>query len=139
MAVARFLIDKSALARGHLGGVAPVIDHFLKAGLLAACGMTELEVLYSARTAADHKKMRSEFRAAYEWLWTDDKDFHRAIEIHAKLTRLGKHRAVTPPDLVIAAVAERHRVTLLHYDSDFDMIAEITGQPTQWVVPRGSV
>lgn len=42
-------------------------------------------------------------------------------------------------DLIIAAVAERHRVTVLHYDADYDLIAEITGQPTQWVVPRGSV
>ena len=33
----------------------------------------------------------------------------------------------------------RHQVTVLHYDTDFDLIATVTGQPTQWVVPRGSV
>ena len=43
------------------------------------------------------------------------------------------------PDLLIAAVAERERVTLLHYDRDFDLIAHITGQAMQWVVPRGTV
>jgi predicted nucleic acid-binding protein len=48
-------------------------------------------------------------------------------------------RAVGLPDLLIAAVAERERVTVLHYDADYDLIAQVTGQPTQWVVPRGAV
>jgi predicted nucleic acid-binding protein len=43
------------------------------------------------------------------------------------------------PDLVIAAVAERHGVTLVHYDSDFDAIAAITGQLMVWAIDRGSV
>jgi hypothetical protein len=29
-------------------------------------------------------------------------------------------------------------LTVLHYDGDYDMIAKVTGQPTEWVVPRGS-
>jgi hypothetical protein len=37
------------------------------------------------------------------------------------------------------AVAERKRVILLHYDGDYDLIADVTGQPVQWVVPRGTV
>jgi hypothetical protein len=28
---------------------------------------------------------------------------------------------------------------VLHYDEDFDRIAAITGQPTSWIVPRGSL
>ncbi len=51
----------------------------------------------------------------------------------------GRVRAVGFPDLLIAAVAERERVMLLHYDSDYDLIAEVTGQPMQWVIPRGTV
>jgi predicted nucleic acid-binding protein len=43
------------------------------------------------------------------------------------------------PDLLIAAVAERERVSVLHYDGDYDLIAQVTGQPAQWVVPRGTV
>jgi hypothetical protein len=46
-------------------------------------------------------------------------------------------RAVGFPDLLIAAVAEREQVTLLHYDSDYDLIAQVTAQPMQWVVPCG--
>lgn len=41
-------------------------------------------------------------------------------------------------DMLIAATAERHGVTVLHYDGDYDMIAAITGQPTRWVVPSGT-
>jgi predicted nucleic acid-binding protein len=48
-------------------------------------------------------------------------------------------KAVGFPDLLIAAVAEREHVTLLHYDSDYDLIAAITEQPMQWVVRRGAV
>jgi len=43
------------------------------------------------------------------------------------------------PDLLIAATAERHGATVLHNDKDYDLIAEVTGQPAEWVVPRGSV
>ncbi|MGI8506688.1 MAG: PIN domain-containing protein [Solirubrobacteraceae bacterium] len=43
------------------------------------------------------------------------------------------------PDLLIAAAAEASRLTVLHYDSDFDQIAAVTGQPTQWVLPAGSI
>lgn len=41
--------------------------------------------------------------------------------------------------LIIAAAAERARVTLLHYDADFDLIASVTGQPCEWVVERGTI
>ena len=43
------------------------------------------------------------------------------------------------PDLLIAAVAERNALTVLHYDKDFDLIAKVTGQSMEWVVPAGSV
>ncbi len=39
---------------------------------------------------------------------------------------------------LIAATAERHGVTVLHYDGDFDLITAITGQPTTWVAPAGT-
>ena len=38
----------------------------------------------------------------------------------------------------IAAVGERNGVGLVHYDADYDRIAAITGQPTRWIVPRGT-
>ena len=49
------------------------------------------------------------------------------------------HRRVKRPDLLIAAAAESARMTLLHYDADYDVIAALTGQPTRWIAPRGTV
>lgn len=49
----------------------------------------------------------------------------------------GQVRVVGFPGVLIAAVAERERVTVLHYDSDYELIAQATGQPVAWVVPRG--
>ncbi len=43
------------------------------------------------------------------------------------------------PDLLIAAAAETRGLTVLHYDSDFDQIAGVTGQECEWVVAAGSV
>jgi predicted nucleic acid-binding protein len=72
-------------------------------------------------------------------LATHDEDWRRALEVQASLWRTDRMRSVGLPDLLIAAVAEREHVTVLHYDSDYDLITEVTGQPTQWVVTRGIV
>lgn len=37
----------------------------------------------------------------------------------------------------MAATAEAHWATVLHYDSDIEPIADDTGQPHEWIVPRG--
>jgi predicted nucleic acid-binding protein len=138
-AVARYLIDKSALARGGNPIVADVLDPLLEAGLLAICGVVELEMLYSARNAQDHQQMRFELECGFEWLPTNDQDFRRAAEIQGLLAAKATHRAVSLADLLIAAVAERHKVAVLHYDADFDLVAQHTTQPTHWIVPRGSL
>ena len=63
----------------------------------------------------------------------------RAIEVQGELCDRGQHRGVPITDLIVAAAAEQAGLTVLHYDHDFDLIAEVTGQPTEWVVPRGTV
>jgi predicted nucleic acid-binding protein len=68
-----------------------------------------------------------------------DEDWRRALDVQAALWRSGRIRAAGFPDLLIAAVAEREHVSVLHYDSDYDHIAAATGQPAQWVIPRGTV
>ena len=59
--------------------------------------------------------------------------------MQAALWRGGQVRVVGFPDLLIAAVAQRERATVLHYDSDYELIAQVTSQPVTWVVPRGTV
>ena len=43
------------------------------------------------------------------------------------------------PDLLIAAAAEESGLAVLHYDADFDLIARVTGQRCEWVVPPGTI
>jgi predicted nucleic acid-binding protein len=138
-AVATHLADTSALARLRRPAVASVLGPMIEAGLVATCGVIEFEVGWAARTADEFDEIRADRQAGYEWLATRDEDWRRALEVQAALWRSGQLRAVGFPDLLIAAVAERERVTIVHYDSDYDLITHITGQPTQWVVPRGTI
>jgi predicted nucleic acid-binding protein len=137
--LASHLADTSALARLRHAAVASVLGPLIEAGLVATCGVIEFELGWATRTADEFDEVRADRQAGYEWLATHDEDWHRALAVQAALWRGGQIRAVGFPDLVIAAVAERERVTILHYDSDYDLIAQVTGQPTQWVVPRGTV
>jgi len=43
----------------------------------------------------------------------------------------GQHRAPSVPDLLLAATGELADLTVLHIDKDFDLIAEVTGQPVE--------
>ncbi|MFJ6620580.1 PIN domain nuclease [Kitasatospora sp. NPDC091335] len=133
----RFLIDKSAFARYAKPTVRAVVKRLFNEGRLALCGAVELEIMHSARSKADALQIR-EGLSGFNWLSTPDEVWDRAIEVQALLTASGTWRALSVPDLVIAATAERHGATVLHYDGDYDMIAAVTGQPTEWVVPPGS-
>jgi predicted nucleic acid-binding protein len=139
MAVARYLADKSALARLRHPAVESALGPLIQNGLVATCGVVELEVLWSTRSADEYDEVRADRMVGYEWLTAEDDDWRRAIDVQAELWRRGQARTVPLPDLLIAAIAERHRITVLHYDDDYDRIAAVTAQPTQWVVPRGSV
>jgi predicted nucleic acid-binding protein len=138
MPVAEFLADTSAIARYRRTEVATRLDPLVIAGLVATCGVVDLELLASARGQAEYAKLAAARRASFEWLATDDADIRRALETQEALAERGQHR-IAWPDLVTAAVAQRHRVTLLHYQPDYEVIAEVTGQYVEWVVPRGSL
>lgn len=138
-AVATHLADTSALARLDRPPVAAVLAPLIEAGLVATCGVIEFELGWATRTSAEFDRVRADRDAGYEWLATHDEDWRRALDVQARLWRSGRVRAVGFPDLLIAAVAERERVSLVHYDSDYDLIAAVTGQQMQWVVSPGTV
>jgi len=133
-----FLVDKSALARLPQPPVDRRLTPLLLAGDVASCSIIDLELLYSARSPADFAQLWAE-RRALPTVDIEQLDFDRAIEVMERLARQGKHRGASIPDLLIAAVAERAELSVLHYDRDFDLIASITGQDVEWVVPPGSV
>jgi len=137
--MATYLVDKSVLARqGTRVEVRQALDPLVAKGEVATCGITDLEVLYSASS-------RKGYRATAEALRTmpraplDEACVERALEVQAALAEHSQHRGVKLPDLLIAACAESAGLVILHYDADYERIAKWTGQPTRWVVPRGSV
>ena len=73
------------------------------------------------------------------WIDVTPGAMDRAVAVHRELARSSQHRNFRLPDLVIAAAAELAGATVLHYDADFDRIAEVTGQPAEWVVEQGSL
>ncbi|MEU5382395.1 MULTISPECIES: PIN domain nuclease [Kitasatospora] len=132
-----FLIDKSALARWGKPSVRPVLDDLSQRALLAVSPTVEMEVLYSARTLAEADRLRHLLRG-FDYLSCPDEVWDRAKQVQQQALFRGNHRALSMADLLIAATAERHGVSVLHYDGDYDMIAAITGQSTRWVVPAGT-
>lgn len=61
------------------------------------------------------------------------------MAVQRQLVEISQHRGIGPTELLIAACAEVHGATILHYGHSFDIISEVTGQPSLWVVPPGSV
>lgn len=134
-----FLADKSALTRRETRpAVREILEPLLVAGEIATCGIVDLELLYSARNRATYRSLAEALRGMPR-VPVEEAVMTRALGVQASLAERSQHRAVPLPDLLVAACAERAGLTVLHYDADFERIAEITGQETQWILPRGSV
>lgn len=110
----------------------------LDRGVVATCAIVDAELTVSARSPQDADQLAGERRALY-WLSTPDDVWDTVLATQRALVETSRHRSVKIPDLIVAAVALRHRATVLHYDSDYEAIAEITGQPHRWIVERGTL
>jgi predicted nucleic acid-binding protein len=139
VAATTHLVDNSVLTRTTKTPVAARVEPMIVGGLLATCSVTDLELLFSARSGDDHRTRRTDVALRFKHLPTDQRTLDRAVEVQGLLADRGQHRGADIPDLIVAAAAERAGLTVLHYDSDFDLIAGVTGQEVEWVVPRGSV
>lgn len=134
----RYMVDKSALARMTSGPVRRRLAPLIEAGEAATCSIIDLEVLYSARNQEEHERIHRRRALAYEQVPLTQDVFERAMDVQGDLAKRGRHR-LPIPDLIVASAAAEAGLTVLHYDADFDRIAEVTGQPTEWVVERGTV
>lgn len=101
------------------------------------CRLIDLEVVYGAR-ARDVEEIIGE-REALPEAPIDESVMDRAVQVAGLLAQSGRHRGAKPVDLVIAAAAEAAGLAVLHYDSDYDRIATVTRQPTEWVARAGSL
>jgi predicted nucleic acid-binding protein len=118
-----------------------VYDRFeslLAAGRLAVCQMTALDYLNNAPNPPAYETLWGALHGQ-RWLDVTTEVMDRALAVHRTLGRNSQHRQFRLADLIIAATAEVNGATVLHYDTDFDRIAAVTGQQVEWVAEKGSL
>lgn len=131
------VVDTSVLKRLAVPAVRSVVEPLASAGRVARTTISDLEVGYSPRNADEWESLMTGL-TAFDLFETTADHVTRALQVQRLLAgRSQRGRKI--PDLLIAAAAEEQDLTVLHYDADFDLIAAVTGQRTEWVVPSGSI
>jgi predicted nucleic acid-binding protein len=137
------LLDNSAWSRLLQGAVpkdrASTIAAWMERGEIAVSLPFLLEAGCSARSAADLRAMMVKLdrlpRIAI------DKEVERlALRAQRELAEVGHHR-LAPIDVMIAACAHRADAGVLHYDGDYDILAEHTSLlfDNEWLAPSGAL
>jgi predicted nucleic acid-binding protein len=125
-----YLIDTSvwifALSRRRQETVRRRVDSLLQSDSVATCGLVELELLGGVGREEEFTRLRRRLQGVRR-LDTLEVDWQRGAEIASALRRQGL--TVPPTDALLAAIALRVGVVLLHADRDFDVIAQ--HQPLQ--------
>lgn len=137
------LLDNSAWARLSNGAVddarLETIAGWMAQGHLAICLPFLLEAGYSARSARDHRTIMADLQRLPR-IELEPEIERSAVRAQEGLARAGHHR-LPPTDIVIAACADHVGAGILHYDRDYDLLAEHTelAFTSEWLAPRGSL
>jgi predicted nucleic acid-binding protein len=137
------LLDNSAWVRlgdeAVPGERARELADALEAGEIAVCLPFLLEAGYSARSADDHDQLVGDL-LSLPFAHIDEDVEWRAVEAQRLLARVGHHR-LPPVDVLVAAIADRRGLGVLHYDHDYDLIVEKTDLTFEsvWLAPRGTL
>ncbi|MGH3926797.1 MAG: hypothetical protein ACRDTT_28695, partial [Pseudonocardiaceae bacterium] len=109
MALRGWVLDKSAAARAG----EPVVGEQLAtlAGSLFVCPVSELEQLYSARSARHYDELKAELHAGFELVAAPPDVLDRALRLQRDLAHHHGMWHRTPiPDLLIAEIAMHHQL-----------------------------
>lgn len=137
------LLDNSAWVRLGDASLPPhrsdEIARALEARRIAVCLPFLLEAGYSARDARAHGALIEEL-LALPLIQIDEDTERQAINAQRQLARAGHHR-LPPVDLILAAIADRHAIGVLHYDADYDILTSKTDLRFEsvWLAPRGTL
>ncbi len=140
---AELLLDNSAWARLDHASLpqdrADEIADLLEQGRIATCLPFLLEAGYSARSGPDHAALIDELLGLPQ-IHISDRVEARALDVQGQLARVGHHR-LPPVDVILAAIADVHQLGILHYDGDYDLLAEKTDLrfDSMWLTERGSL
>jgi predicted nucleic acid-binding protein len=137
------LLDNSAWSRLLQGSVpkdrAREIGDWMGRDEIAVCLPFLLEAGYSAQSAAKYRSMMTKFGEPPR-IAIDAEVERLAMQAQRELAEIGHHR-LAPIDVMIAACAHRAEAGVLHYDGDYDLLAEHTGLEFEsvWLAPPGSL
>jgi predicted nucleic acid-binding protein len=135
------LLDNSAWVRLESDRLdeqrAEEVAEWIDALQLATCLPFLLEAGYSARSGRERTVMLADL--AYLPRVEIDREIERlALDAQRELAEIGHHR-LAPVDVIVAACAHAAGMGVLHYDRDYDLLAEHTGLTfaSEWLAPPG--
>lgn len=95
------------------------------------------EIGVTARNARDHELLMTGL-SVFSQVAISEAMHREALDVQATLVTQGAHRSASLVDTLVATAAIAHGLTVLHYDADFELLADITGCAQQWIVARGT-
>ena len=133
----RYVADTSVFARLAKPAVAATFAPLAAERAVALCAPVAFELGYAARTPGDYRALMDRL-ASFPAVPVTAGDHDRALETQEVLACRSQHRALSLVDALVAAVAEARQLTVLHYDSDFELLEAVIGLDQEWIVPRGT-
>ncbi|MGH3003367.1 MAG: VapC toxin family PIN domain ribonuclease [Gaiellaceae bacterium] len=107
---------------------------------IAKCPIVKLEWLRSARGSGEYDRLDSLLSALRD-IAIIRSVINAALDAFRRLAHRGPlaQREMKLPALLIAAAAQDGSVGVLHYDAQFDRLAEVLDFESRWVAPAGSL
>jgi predicted nucleic acid-binding protein len=138
----RFLVDNSVLQRlARSAEIRAAIGELAdRGGMLCASTVSVLEAGFSVRSHSAHREIVRHMTRSFELLPLIEEVGAVAVELQDALWRAGMGRAAGVVDLLHAATAVANDAIVLHYDPDFDHLADVDRRVrARWIVSPGSV
>jgi predicted nucleic acid-binding protein len=133
------VVDTSAWMRAGHPRAAARWNNAARAGLLRVTPVTRLEILFSARGGANFDELVEELAALRPTSLTGS--IANAAESSMRALANRSHGAHRLPitDYLVGATAQETGSAVLHYDHDYDTLAEVMEFESIWLAPPGSM
>lgn len=95
----------------------------IDAEAIGSCYPQRAEFLYSARGAAEYDEIAEMFSDLYPDVAVPKAAGRWVSSAQYRMSRAGRHRSASAVDLLIAATAAHHGLTVLHDDADYRTVA----------------
>lgn len=138
----RCLLDNSVYARAQHPALACLLAQASASERLVTCGAFVTEAIYSARDGAEAADFHRRLTIAIPYVETDEAVWRLSHRTQLELAQVTERFHRRPPiDYLIAATAHRHGLDVLHYDRDYDLIAEHSSLEfeSRWVAEPGTL